>query len=84
MSDPKDIDVENIPPTKSLYFENYLDLSTTAKVLKIAIFEYAIQDEENEENHGDTQETEKISAYGVILDQSNISRVSKNWFIEFI
>jgi alanyl-tRNA synthetase len=61
-----DINIEGLPPTKSMYFDDYLALQNTAKVLKVQPIAHEIEVET------DTDETtlQKIDAFAVILDQS--------------
>jgi alanine--tRNA ligase len=60
------IDVEGLPPTTSLYFDDYLTLKNSGKVLRIKEVEHEIEDETVE----DADATKKIKAWAVILDQS--------------
>jgi len=59
-----DINIEGLSPTKSKYFDNYLDAEDEATVLKINKIKHEVEDEEVE------GEIKTIDAWAVILDQS--------------
>ena len=64
-----DLNTETLPPTKSLYFENYLEIQNEAKVLLIKQIDYSLEsDEEDEEADSSTQKKQKV--WAVILDRS--------------
>jgi alanine--tRNA ligase len=72
-----EIDIEGLPPTKSLYFDNYLDTENTSKVLKIQKVKY--NDNNNNKNNSfedDDTAGKKIKkksmqdVWGVILESS--------------
>ncbi|MHA1583808.1 MAG: alanine--tRNA ligase [Promethearchaeota archaeon] len=72
-----DIEVEDLPETERLYFNNYLDLSNDAKVLRIRKIMYQTQEEKNLSENGtkninnkNFNESHKIPAWAVVLDRS--------------
>ena len=72
-----EIDIEGLPPTKSLYFDNYLDTENTSNVLKIQKVRYSNNIEENNDNADDDGNTDVITkkdlkkdVWGVILESS--------------
>ncbi len=61
-----DIEVEDLEPTQSLYFDDYSVLENSATVLRIKPLAYEVEEEtEEEENTVNT-----IDAWAVIVDQS--------------
>jgi alanyl-tRNA synthetase len=61
-----DIEVEDLPQTKSLYFDDYMQLKNIAKVLRIKPIEHVVEVEDEQEQIS----VKKIHAWAVILDQS--------------
>jgi len=63
-----DLDIEDLPETKSLYFANYLDTENTASVLYMKKISYDIAGENLDEDL--TETANKIDVWAVILNQS--------------
>lgn len=68
-----DISIDNLPPTKRLYYDDYRKYENSAKVLMIQPINHEFSDEENDnknENENESKTNRKQDAWAVILDQS--------------
>jgi alanyl-tRNA synthetase len=65
-----DINTDNLPATKSLYFDNYLDIKNEATVLMIKQIEYTLESDEEDEEGKENSKEKKQKVWAVILDQS--------------
>ncbi|QEE15660.1 alanine--tRNA ligase [Promethearchaeum syntrophicum] len=68
-----EIDIKGLPPTKSLYYSNYLDVENTSKVLKIQKVTYnnnTNNSMKEEEGSSDKGKNLNQNSWGVILESS--------------